>query len=236
MARMGKKYKESIQKVDRSGRHSFEEALGAATEAAFARFDETVDVAVRLGVDPRHADQMVRGTVVLPNGVGKTVRVAVFAKGEKEKEALDAGADVAGGDDLVEKVRQGWLEFDKAVATPDMMGSVGKLGRVLGPRGMMPNAKLGTVTFDVARAVSEIKAGKIDFKVEKAGIVHVPIGKVSFGVEKLAENLAAFFEAILRLKPPASKGSYVRSIAVSSTMGPGVKVDPVFVKDLLARG
>lgn len=236
MARMGKKFKESIQKVDRSKKYSFEDALGAATETAFARFDETVDVAVRLGVDPRHADQMVRGTVVLPNGVGKTVRVAVFAKGEKEKEALDAGADVAGGDDLVEKVQQGWLEFDKAVATPDMMGSVGKLGRVLGPRGMMPNAKLGTVTFDVARAVNEIKAGKIDFKVEKAGIVHVPIGKVSFGVEKLMENLAAFFETILRLKPPASKGTYVRSIAVSSTMGIGVKVDPVYVKDLLARG
>lgn len=236
MARMGKKYKESIQKVDRSKKYNFEDAIGAATQTAFARFDETVDVAVRLGVDPRHADQMVRGTVVLPNGVGKTVRVAVFAKGEKEKEALDAGADVAGGDDLVEKVQQGWLEFDKAVATPDMMGSVGKLGRVLGPRGMMPNAKLGTVTFDVARAVNEIKSGKIDFKVEKAGIVHVPIGKVSFGVEKLLENFAAFFETILRLKPPASKGTYVRSIAVSSTMGIGVKVDPVFVKDLLTRG
>ena len=236
MARMGKKYKESIQKVDRSKKYNFEDAVGAATGTAFARFDETVDVAVRLGVDPRHADQMVRGTVVLPNGVGKTVRGAVFAKGEKEREALDAGADVAGGDDLVEKVQQGWLEFDKAVATPDMMGSVGKLGRVLGPRGMMPNAKLGTVTFDVARAVNEIKSGKIDFKVEKAGIVHVPIGKVSFGVEKLLENWTAFFETILRLKPPASKGTYVRSIAVSSTMGIGVKVDPVFVKDLLTRG
>ncbi len=236
MARRGKKYRESVQKVDRTVKHSFEEALGAATESSFAGFDETVDVAVRLGVDPRHADQMVRGTVVLPNGVGKTVRVAVFAKGEKEKEALDAGADFAGGDDLVDKVMGGWIEFDKAVATPDMMGSVGKLGRVLGPRGMMPNAKLGTVTFDIARAVNDIKAGKIDFKVEKSGIVHVPMGKVSFGVEKLVENMAAFFETILRLKPAASKGTYIRSIAVSPTMGPGVKVDPVFVKDLLARG
>jgi large subunit ribosomal protein L1 len=236
MARIGKKYRESAKKVDKSKRFNFEEALNIAAETAYAKFDETVDVAVRLGVDPRHADQMVRGTVVLPNGVGKTVRVAVFAKGEKEKEALDAGADIAGADDLVEKVQQGWLEFDKAVATPDMMGSVGKLGRILGPRGMMPNAKLGTVTFDVARAVNEIKAGKIDFKVEKAGIVHVPMGKVSFGGAKLIENMAAFFETILRLKPAASKGSYIRSIAVSSTMGPGVKVDPVYVKDLLARG
>lgn len=236
MTRNGKKYRESLKKVDRSKKYGFNEAMDVAIQSAFAKFDETVDVAVRLGVDPRHADQMVRGTVVLPNGVGKTVRVAVFAKGEKEKEALDAGADVAGADDLVEKVQQGWLEFDKAVATPDMMGSVGKLGRVLGPRGMMPNAKLGTVTFDVARAVNEIKAGKIDFKVEKTGIVHVPIGKVSFGVEKLIENIAAFIETILRLKPAASKGSYIRSIAVSPTMGPGVKVDPVFVKDLLARG
>jgi large subunit ribosomal protein L1 len=179
---------------------------------------------------------MVRGTVVLPNGVGKTVRVAVFAKGEKEKEALDAGADIAGADDLVEKVQKGWLEFDKAVATPDMMGSVGKLGRILGPRGMMPNAKLGTVTFDVARAVNEIKAGKIDFKVEKAGIIHVPVGKVSFGVGKLVENVAAFIETIMRLKPASSKGTYIRGIALSSTMGPGIKVDPLYVKDLLTRG
>jgi len=171
---------------------------------------------------------------VLPNGVGKDVRVAVFAKGEKEKEALEAGADVVGSDDLVEKIQKGWLEFDKAIATPDMMGSVGKLGRVLGPRGMMPNAKLGTVTFDIARAVKEIKAGKIDFKVEKAGIVHVPVGKVSFGFEKLLQNIAAFMETIQKLKPPASKGTYLKGIAISGTMGPGIKVDPVYVKDLLS--
>ena len=235
MAKRGKKYRESIEKVDRTKRYSFEEALQLALDCSYASFDETVDLAVRLGVDPRHADQMVRGTVVLPNGVGKTVRVAVFAKGEKEKEALEAGADYVGADDLVEKVQKGWLDFDKAIATPDMMSSVGKLGRILGPRGMMPNAKLGTVTFDVAKAVNEIKAGKIDFKVEKAGIVHAPMGKVSFGVQKLLENIAAFMDTILRLKPAASKGTYLRSIALSTTMGPGIKVDPSYVKDLLAQ-
>jgi len=235
MAKRGKKYRNSIQKVDRTKRYSFEEAVQLALDCAYASFDETVDLAVRLGVDPRHADQMVRGTVVLPNGVGKTVRVAVFAKGEKEKEALEAGADYVGSDDLVEKVQKGWLEFDKAIATPDMMSSVGKLGRILGPRGMMPNAKLGTVTFDVAKAVNEIKAGKIDFKVEKAGIVHAPMGKVSFGVQKILENIAAFMDTILRLKPAASKGTYLRSIALSTTMGPGIKVDPSYVKDLLAQ-
>ncbi len=234
MARIGKKYRQSAEKVDRSNKHSFEEAVSLALECAFAKFDEGVDLAVRLGVDPRHADQMVRGTVVLPNGIGKTVRVAVFAKGEKEKEALEAGADHVGADDLAEKIQQGWLDFDKAIATPDMMGAVGKLGRILGPRGMMPNAKLGTVTFDVARAVRDIKAGKIDFKVEKAGIVHATMGKVSFGAPKLLENIASFMETIQRLKPPASKGTYMRSIAVSTTMGPGIKVDPVYVKDLLA--
>jgi len=235
MAKRGKKYRKSIEKIDRSKRYSFEEALQLALDSCYASFDETVDLAVRLGVDPRHADQMVRGTVVLPNGVGKTVRVAVFAKGEKEKEAAEAGADYVGADDLVEKIQKGWLDFDKAIATPDMMSSVGKLGRILGPRGMMPNAKLGTVTFDVAKAVNEIKAGKIDFKVEKAGIVHAPMGKVSFGVQKLVENIAAFMDTILRLKPAASKGTYLRSIALSTTMGPGIKVDPSYVKDLLAQ-
>ena len=235
MARRGKKYKENVQKFDRVIKYGFDEAIQLALDTSYAKFDESVDVAVRLGVDPRHADQMVRGTVVLPNGVGKEVRVAVFAKGEKEKEARDAGADYVGSDDLVQQIQGGWLEFDKAIATPDMMGSVGKLGRVLGPRGMMPNAKLGTVTFDVARAVTEIKAGKIDFKVEKAGIVHSPVGKVSFGLEKLRENVAAFLDTIQRLKPPASKGTYVRSIAISSSMGPGIKVDPAFMKDLLSR-
>lgn len=236
MPAIAKKKVAAREKVDRTKLYALDEGIDAALSASYGKFDESVDVAVKLGVDPRHADQMVRGTVVLPNGVGKTVRVAVFAKGEKEKEALDAGADIAGADDLVEKVQQGWLEFDKAVATPDMMGSVGKLGRILGPRGMMPNAKLGTVTFDVARAVTEIKAGKIDFKVEKAGIVHVPVGKVSFGTGKLVENMAAFFETIMRLKPASSKGTYIRGIALSSTMGPGIKIDPLYVKDLLTRG
>jgi large subunit ribosomal protein L1 len=232
MGKPGKKHREATEKVDRLNRYSFQEALQLVTDCAHGKFDETVDLAVRLGVDPRHADQMVRGTVVLPHGVGKEVRVLVFAKGEKEKEALDAGADYAGSDDYVEKIQQGWLEFDKTVATPDMMSVVSKLGRVLGPRGLMPNAKLGTVTFDVGKAVQEVKAGKIDFRVEKAGIVHAPMGKVSFGSDKLLDNIAAFMETILRLKPPASKGTYLRSIAISSTMGPGVKVDPVFVKDL----
>ena len=231
----GKKYKENAQKIDRLKKYNFKEALELALGSAYAKFDEGVDLAVRLGVDPRHADQMVRGTVVLPNGVGKDVRVAVFAKGEKEKEALEQGADHVGSDELIEKIQKGWLEFDKAIATPDMMSSVGKLGRVLGPRGMMPNAKLGTVTFDIARAVKEIKAGKIDFKVEKAGVLHAPMGKVSFGLEKLLENIAAFMDTVLRLKPPASKGTYLRSIAISTTMGPGIKVDPAYVKDILIQ-
>lgn len=235
MPKKGKKYVQSAQKVDRLNKYSFEDAVQLAIDGAYAKFNESVDLAVRLGVDPRHADQMVRGTVALPNGSGKTVRVVVFAKGEKEKEALDAGADDAGSDELAEKIQGGWLEFDKAVATPDMMGTVGKLGRILGPRGMMPNAKLGTVTFDVARAVKDIKGGKIDFKVEKTGIVHASMGKVSFGVPKLLENMAAFFETILRLKPASSKGTYVKGIAVSSTMGPGVKVDASYIKDLLIK-
>lgn len=232
MKKRGKKYKKAAEKVDRLQRYGFEEAIQLTLESVYTKFDETVDVAVRLGVDPRHADQMVRGTVVLPHGVGKVVRVMVFAKGEKEKEAMDAGADYVGSDDYIAKIQDGWMEFDKAIATPDMMSSVSKLGRILGPRGMMPNAKLGTVTFDVAKAVSDIKAGKIDFRVEKAGIVHAPMGKVSFGQEKLIENLTAFMDTILRLKPPASKGTYLRSIAISTTMGPGVKIDPAHVKNL----
>lgn len=235
MARRGKNYRERVQKIDKQNRYNFDDAIRLLLDAAYAKFDEGVDLAVRLGVDPRHADQMVRGTVVLPHGVGREVRVAVFAKGEKEKEAMDAGADHVGSDDLVEKIQGGWLEFDKAIATPDMMGAVGKLGRILGPRGMMPNAKLGTVTFDVGKAVSEIKAGKIDFKVEKAGIVHAPMGKVSFGFQKLKENMASFMDTILRLKPPSSKGTYLRSIAVSSSMGPGIKIDPAYVKDLVSQ-
>jgi large subunit ribosomal protein L1 len=201
-------------------------------ESAFAKFDETVDVAVRLGVDPRHADQMIRGSLVLPNGIGKAVKILVFAKGEKEKEALDAGADFVGNDDLIEKIKGGWFDFDKAIATPDMMGSVGKIGKLLGPRGLMPNAKTGSVTFDVAKAIRELKAGKIEFRVEKAGIVHAPMGKVSFGVEKIVQNLSAFLETIIRLKPASSKGTYLKGIAISTTMGPGIKIDTSFFKEL----
>jgi large subunit ribosomal protein L1 len=232
MPNRGKKYKAARGKIDPSKRYDFTEGLQLALESSYARFDETVDVAVRLGVDPRHADQMVRGTVVLPNGLGKEVRVLVFAKGEKVKEALDAGADHAGGEELVDKIKEGWLEFDKTVATPDMMGQVGKIGKVLGPRGLMPNAKLGTVTFDVAKVVQEIKAGKVDFRVEKTGIVHAPVGKVSFGPEKLLQNIATLIETLLRLKPAAAKGTYVRGIAVSTSMGPGVQIDPLAVKSL----
>lgn len=235
MAKNGKKYNEAAGKIDRLNRYSFNEAIQLVLEGAYVKYDETIDIAVRLGVDPRHADQMVRSTVGLPHGVGKEVRVLVFAKGEKEKEALDAGADYAGSDEYIEKIQKGWLEFDKTIATPDVMSSVSKLGRTLGPRGMMPNAKLGTVTFDVAKAVQEIKAGKIEFKVEKAGIVHAPMGKVSFGLDKLLENISAFMDTIIRLKPPASKGTYLRSIAISTTMGPGIKVDPTSVKDLLSK-
>lgn len=233
MAAMPKKKVEARQKVDREKKYSLEEGLDTVLSTGYAKFDESVDVAVKLGVDPRHADQMVRGTCVLPHGTGKTVRVLVFAKGEKEKEALDAGADVAGGDDLAKKVQEGWLEFDKAVATPDMMGVVGKLGKILGPRGMMPNPKVGTVTFDVARAVSELKGGKVEFRVEKAGIVHVPVGKVSFGKEKLSENLKTLMESIIRLKPSTSKGVYLKGLSISTTMGPGVKIDPQEIRNLM---
>jgi len=233
MPKRGKKYLQAMQKIDTSRRHGFSEAVEMALGTSYVNFDETVDVAVKLGVDPRHADQMVRGTVVLPNGLGKKVKVLVFAKGEKEKEARDAGADFVGAEELVEKIKGGWFGFDKAVATPDMMGTVGKIGRLLGPRGLMPNAKSGTVTFDLPKAVQELKAGKIDFRVEKAGIVHVPMGKVSFGAEKIKQNLAAFLETILRLKPTSSKGTYLKGIAISTTMGPGIKIDATQVKDFL---
>ena len=233
MAKRGKKYAESRKKIDSEGVGSFNDAVKMTLESSFAKFDETIDLAVRLGVDPRHADQMVRGSVVLPHGTGKDVKVAVFAKGEKEKEATDAGADFVGNDDLIEKIKGGWFGFDKAVATPDMMGSVGKIGKLLGPRGLMPNAKTGTVTFDLARAIQDLKAGKIDFRVEKAGIVHAPMGKVSFGVDKIVQNMAAFFDTIMRLKPASSKGTYLKGIAISTTMGPGLKIDSALVKDLL---
>lgn len=233
MPHRGKKYSAMREKVDRTRKYTFSDGVAEAIATSYAKFNESVDVAVRLGVNPRHADQMVRGAVVLPNGVGKTVRVLVFAKGEKEKEAMDAGADYVGSDDLIEKIKGGWMDFDKAVATPDLMGAVGKIGKILGPRGLMPNAKAGSVTFDVARAVQELKAGKIEFRVDKAGVVHAPMGKVSFGSEKLLQNLAAFFDTLLRLKPTTSKGTYMQGISVSTTMGPGIRIDPLEVKNLI---
>jgi large subunit ribosomal protein L1 len=233
MPKRGKQYTQSRDKLKAVLPSTFEEAVQHTLASSFAKFDETVDVAVRLGVDPRHADQMVRGTVVLPNGLGKEVKVLVFAKGEKEKEAQEAGADFVGNDDLIEKIKEGWFGFDKAIATPDMMGSVGKIGRLLGPRGLMPNAKTGTVTFELARAIQELKAGKIDFRVEKAGIVHAPMGKVSFGPEKIVQNITAFLETIMRLKPTSSKGTYLKGVAISTTMGPGFKVDVTQIKDML---
>jgi len=234
MARRGKKYSKVREGLDLSRKYDFFEAVKLALGCTYARFDESVDMAVRLGVDPRRADQMVRGTVLLPNGTGKTVRVLAFAKGEKEKEALEAGADFAGSDELIEKIKGGWLEFDKTVATPDMMGAVGKIGKLLGPRGLMPNAKLGTVTFDLAKVIREIKAGKIEFRVEKSGVVHAPVGRVSLGAERLLQNIASFIDTIIRLKPASSKGIYLKSIAISTTMGPGIKIDPTHVKGLLS--
>lgn len=230
MPKRSKKHIEALKKVDRTVQYDPLNALELAVSSSYVKFDETVDVAVRLGVDPRHADQMVRGTVVLPNGLGKEVKILVFAKGEKEKEALDAGADFIADEETIKKIQDGWFGFDKAIATPDMMGAVGKLGRVLGPRGLMPNAKTGTVTFELSKAINELKAGKIDFRVEKAGIVHVPVGKVSFGAQKLSENVKAFLDKLVALKPPGSKGTYLKSISISSTMGPGIKVDPLLIK------
>lgn len=230
--RNSKKFLAAKEKIKPAERYSLKEALGLALGAASAGFDETVDMAIRLGVNPQHADQMVRGSVVLPHGLGKVVRVLVFAKGEKEKEALDAGADFTGGEDMIEKIKSGWMEFDKAVATPDMMGAVGKIGKILGPRGLMPNPKVGTVTFEVARAVNELKAGKVEFRVEKAGIVHSPVGKVSFGPEKLQDNITTLVEAIAKLKPASSKGIYMRGISISTTMGPGVKVNPLDLRSV----
>ncbi len=233
MPSVSKKKKDAREKIDRLKKYGIEEGLETLLSAAYAKFEESVDVAVRLGVDPRHADQMVRGTCVLPHGTGKTVRVLVFAKGEKEKEALDAGADHVGAEDLAKKIQDGWLDFDKAVATPDMMGVVGKLGKILGPRGMMPNPKVGTVTFDVGKAVDELKGGKVEFKVEKAGIVHASVGRVSFGPEKLADNLKALMETIVRMKPAAAKGVYIRGISLSTTMGPGLKLDPQEIRNIV---
>ena len=222
---MGKKLKSVKEKIEPGKEFSLEDALKFLKESSYAKFDETVDLALNLGVDPRKSEQMVRGTVVLPHGIGKKVRVLVFAKGEKEKEAQDAGADFVGADDLVDKISKGWLDFDKSVATPDVMGLVGKLGKILGPRGLMPNPKLGTVTFDIARTVKEIKAGKVEYKAEKAGIVHVPIGKVSFDADKLLENARSVINSIIKAKPATSKGKYLKKMYISSTMGPGIAVD-----------
>lgn len=225
MPSKAKKHVTALAAVDRSKSYPLAEGLELIKSASYAKFDETVDLAVRLGVDPRHADQMVRGAVVLPNGLGKTVRVLVFAKGEKEKEARDAGADYVGAEDLVAKIQEGWFDFDTAIATPDMMGVVGKIGKLLGPRGLMPNPKVGTVTFDLARAVNECKSGKIEFRVEKAGIIHAPVGKISFDGVKLQENILALVDALMKAKPSAAKGTYVKKISLSTTMGPGLRID-----------
>lgn len=226
MPKRGKHYQDAVKQLDSLSLYEPDEALDLVKRLSFAKFPETVEASVRLGVDPRHADQQVRGTVILPHGTGKTRKVLVFAKGEKAKEAEVAGADFVGAEDIVEKIQGGWLDFDMAIATPDMMGVVGKLGRILGPRGLMPNPKTGTVTFDVERAVKDAKGGKVEYRTDRTGIIHVPIGQVTFDREKLAENLKILLEALVRAKPAAAKGQYLRSITLSSTMGPGVKVNP----------
>ncbi|OZI10624.1 50S ribosomal protein L1 [Bacillaceae bacterium SAS-127] len=226
MAKKGKKFQEAAKLVDRSTAYAIEEAIELVKKTNFAKFDATVEVAFRLGVDPKKADQQIRGAVVLPNGTGKTQKVLVFAKGEKVKEAEAAGADYVGDADYINKIQQGWFEFDVIVATPDMMGEVGKLGRVLGPKGLMPNPKTGTVTFDVTKAVAEIKAGKVEYRVDKAGNIHVPIGKVSFENEKLVENFNTIFDTMMKVKPAAAKGTYMKNVTITSTMAPGIKVDP----------
>jgi len=229
MAHAGKKYTAALAKVDRNKRYTVDEAVALVKTTATKKFDETVDVAIKLGVDPKHADQMVRGAIVLPHGIGKAVRVLVFAKGDKAKEAEAAGADIVGAEELAAKVQEGFLDFDKTIATPDMMGLVGRLGKVLGPRGLMPNPKLGTVTTDVAKAVRETKAGKVEFRVEKAGIIHAPVGKASFTPEKIKDNLNMLLEAIMKAKPSGAKGHYLQTISVSTTMGPGVKIDTLAI-------
>jgi len=229
MARTGKKFQAAKAKVDEK-LYALEEAIPLVQSIKFAKFDESVELAMRLGVNPKHADQMVRGTIVLPHGLGRTKRVLVIASSEKQKEAEEAGADTVGGEELVEKIQKGWMDFDAVVATPDMMRSVGKLGRVLGPRGLMPNPKTGTVTVDVSKAVGEIKAGKVEYRVDKAGVVHVPIGKASFPTENLLENALALVSSVIKAKPAAAKGKYVKGMAVSSTMGPGVRVDSAHVE------
>jgi large subunit ribosomal protein L1 len=231
----GKKYREAAKKIDPEKRYSLEEALMMVVANKVAKFDETVEIAVRLNVDPRQADQNVRGSVVLPHGTGKVPRVLVLAKGDKEREAHEAGADFVGGEDLIKRIQEeNWLDFDRVIATPDIMGAVGRIGKILGPRGLMPNPRVGTVTFDVAKAVREVKAGKVDYRVDKAGVIHAPIGKVSFGEEKLVENAHVLLNAIVRAKPSSAKGNYIKSMTVSSTMGPGVKIDPDVVRVVAA--
>src|SRR5690554_3526603 len=233
MAKRGKKYAVASAKVDSLKRYELEEAVALVKEMSFAKFDESVDAAINLNVNPRHADQMVRGAVSLPHGIGKDTRVLVFAKGEKAKEAEEAGADFVGSDELIEKINGGWTDWDVTVATPDMMGQVGRIGRVLGPRGLMPNPKAGTVTFDVAKIVKELKAGRVEFRVDKGGIIHIGVGRTSFDSEKLQENVVALLETLARLKPASSKSPYFKSIALSSTMSPSVKLDTSFARDML---
>ncbi len=234
MVKRGKKYRKVRELVDTTKKYLLDEAIEKVLATHYANFDESVDVAINLGVDPRKADQNIRGSVVLPHGTGKTVRVLAICKGEKAKEAQEAGADYVGAEEIIEKIKEGWLDFDKVVATPDMMGQVGKIGRILGPRGLMPNAKTGTVTFDIGKAVRDIKGGKVDFRVDRAGVLHLPIGRVSFGKEKLKDNFAAVAETVLRMKPASAKGTYVKGVAMSATMGPGVKIDPSEMKTVAA--
>jgi len=234
MSEKGKNYRAALNKVDRNQRYLLEDSLRLAKETAHAKFDETVEMAIRLGVDPRQADQNIRGTVTLPHGMGKSVRVLAFAKGDKEKEAQEAGADFVGSDELIKKISEGWLDFDKAVATPDMMGAVGRIGKILGPRGLMPNPKTGTVAMDIGKAVKEIKAGKLEFRVDKAGIVHVPVGKASFGPEQLIDNAKAVLGSIIRAKPASAKGNYIKGVTVATTMGPGIKLDLAQIRAMAA--
>lgn len=234
MSGTGKNYRKVLDKVDRTQRYQLEDSLKLVKETARAKFDETVDLAIRLGVDPRQADQNIRGTVALPHGMGKTVRVLAFAKGEKEREAQEAGADFIGNDELIKKISEGWLDFDKAVATPDMMAAVGRIGKILGPRGLMPNPKTGTVSLDIGKAVREIKAGKLEFRVDKAGIVHVPVGRASFSAEQLIDNAKMVLLTILRAKPASAKGNYVKGVTVATTMGPGIKIDLAQIRAMAA--
>jgi large subunit ribosomal protein L1 len=231
---MGKSYRKVFDKVDRNQRYPLEDSLKLVKETARAKFDETVDMAIRLGVDPRQADQNIRGTVALPHGMGKTVRVLAFAKGEKEREAQEAGADFVGNDELIKKIQEGWLDFDKAVATPEMMAAVGRIGKILGPRGLMPNPKTGTVSLDIGKAVREIKAGKLEFRVDKAGIVHVPVGRASFSAEQLIDNARMVLLTVLRAKPASAKGNYVKGVTVATTMGPGIKIDLAQIRAMAA--